>query len=535
MQDIGRGQGRDRSRSGSEEQSLVRYYQTLRERRWLIVACTVLALVAAGVYVKVATRTYQATAEMEVQAASPDEAVLSTLPVLRQTGDPTEDVLTGASYVTTLTVATAVVHALHLKMSPSAALGDISSSPIGQASLVAVVASASSPQLAQSLANEFVQQTIVTTTATMHAQINAELPLLQTQLLTIPPNQRSTSALDQTIEEYQLLQKQPNPTLVSQAPAALPTSPSSPKTKLTLIAGLFAGLLLGVGAAFAFHALDPRLRREEQLRDLLDLPVLARIPRERKRSTLPLLPTDLSIAAQEGFRTLRTTITARGSSGESNSYLVTGSAPAEGKSTTAISLALAFAQGGRRVILIEADLRKPTFATVFGLKSFYGVEQVLIGEVDLAHALEPVRLDGTSMRVLAAHQSGAELADRMSFAIVRKLINDAKSQADVVVIDSPPLTEVIDALPFAQLADEVVIVARLDYSRLNRLVELDELLSQHGAAASGLVLVGETQRRQYYYASVPTDRPIEPPPRRSSRPAADGRELPAPQPERSGS
>jgi len=536
MQDIGRGQGRDRSRSGSEEQSLVRYYQTLRERRWLIVACTVLALIAAGVYVKVATKVYQATAELEVQPVSPSNSVLATLPILQQSGDPTEDVLTGASFVTTPAVAKAVVAALHLKMSPGDALADISSSPIGQAGLVAVQASASSPGLAQRLANSFVDQTVALSTQRMHQAIAAELPTLKTQVLAIPPAERyGDGSLGQELDELTQLLNQNDPTLIAIAPAALPTSPSSPKTKLTLIAGLFAGLLLGVGAAFAFHALDPRLRREEQLRDLLDLPVLARIPRERKRSTLPLLPTDLSIAAQEGFRTLRTTITARGSSGESNSYLVTGSAPAEGKSTTAISLALAFAQGGRRVILIEADLRKPTFATVFGLKSFYGVEQVLIGEVDLAHALEPVRLDGTSMRVLAAHQSGAELADRMSFAIVRKLINDAKAQADVVVIDSPPLTEVIDALPFAQLADEVVIVARLDYSRLNRLVELDELLSQHGAAASGLVLVGETQRRQYYYASVPTDRPIEPPPRRSSRPAADGRELPAPEPERSGS
>jgi polysaccharide biosynthesis transport protein len=506
MSDFDQLRGWERGRGVSDEQSLVRYYRILRERWWVVVACTILAVVAALVYVKTAPKTYQAQAVMEVQAASPTNTVLSTLPVLLQTGDPTEDVLTGASYVTTIPVATAVVHALNLKISPSSALGDISSSPIGQASLVAVVATSSSPQLAASLATEFVRQTIITTTATMHATIATELPLLQKQLLTIPPNQRNASALAQTIDEYQLLQTENNPTLRSQAPAAVPTSPSSPKTKLTLIAGLFAGLLLGIGGVFAMHALDPRLRQEEQLRARLDIPILARIPRDRRRGALPMLPTELSVTSREGYRTLRTTLTLRRPANSSGAYLVTGSSPSEGKSTTALSLAVSLAQGGRRVILIEADFRKPTFARTLGLTAYYGTEQVLIGEVELPSALEIVRLESTSIRVLAAHHSGVTIADRLSSAIVRKLITNAKAIADDVVIDSPPLTEVIDALPFAQYADEVLIVARLGHSRINRLVELDDLLAQQGVVRSGIVLIGETHHaRQYYYAPDPED------------------------------
>src|ERR1700735_4362032 len=107
--------GRQRRASSSEDQSLLRYWTVLRERVWVIAACTALVFAAAIAYVAVAPRTYQAQAEMEVQAASSGDAVLSGLPVLHQTGDPTQDVLTGASLVTTQPVALAVVHSLHLK------------------------------------------------------------------------------------------------------------------------------------------------------------------------------------------------------------------------------------------------------------------------------------------------------------------------------------------------------------------------------------------------------------------------------------
>jgi capsular exopolysaccharide synthesis family protein len=528
MAESSRGYGRERARGNADTQSLLRYYRVLRERVWLILGCTVLALAAAGAYVKLAPRTYTAQAEMEVQAASPSAAVLSSLPILHQTGDPTEDVLTGASLVTTPRVATAVVRVLRLSISPGAALAAVTSSPVGQASLVAVQANSSSPQLAQHLANAFVQQTIALSTAEMHASISAELPTL----VSTDPTTRATVA------ELQLLLHQNDPTLRQIAAASLPTGPSSPKTKLTLVAGLFGGLLLGVGAALAFHAFDPRLRRESQLRDLLGLPILAQVPLERyRRRPWPLLPSELSVSSNEGYRTLRTALAAKGPSGQARSYLVTGSAPSEGKTTTAISLAVALAQGGGRVILIEADVRKPTFAATFGLKDFAGIEQVLIGEAELSQALVPVRAEGTSMRVLAAERSGVELANRLSYAVTRKLLDDAKAISDFVVIDSPPLTEVIDALPFAQLADEVLIVARLDRSRLNKLAELDALLTEYGAATSGLLLVGGPHRPQYYGVAGNGADPDSRASRRRPAPRGDRSERPQrePSPPRGGS
>jgi Mrp family chromosome partitioning ATPase len=482
-----------------ERSGFKRYYETLRERLWLIAACTVVTLAAAAVYVSVAPRSYTAEAELLINPASSSNTILFNLPVLHTSGDPTRDVLTAASLVTTPQVADAVIRALNLRTTPSDLLAKIQATPVGQSNIVAVQAVASSPQQAQRLGNAFTSETIAVRTAALHAALAQLIPPLRAQVATLPVNQRNGSgSLGDQLSQLEQLQSGSDPTLGIAAPAELPTGPTSPRTKLSLAAGLFAGLLIGIGAAFALSALDPRLRREEQLRELLaGVPVLTRIPRvSPKPKARPLLPEELSFGAQEGYRTLRTTLATRAGS-EPQAYLVTGCGPSEGKTTSAIGLAVALAQGGGRVILIEADLRRPTIASALGLKLHYGTEQVLIGEVDLANALTTVTFDGKPLRILAAHRSGVELADRLSFAVARQLIATAKEDADFVVIDSPPLTAVIDALPLAQLADEVLIVVRLGQSRLTKLSDLEELLSHQAAHPTGIVLVGASAATGY--------------------------------------
>jgi polysaccharide biosynthesis transport protein len=500
-----------------EPDSMLRYLSVLRERIWLIVLCTVLVFAAAVVYVVLAPKTYTATAQLQVSAAPSSDSVLSTLPVLHASGDPTQDVLSGAELVTSPQVAAAVVKSLGLTVSTNTALGWISATPIGQSSFVAVEADTDSAALSQRVADAFVNETIAQTTASMHAAIASQLPGMEAQLAAIPAAQRyGPGTQGDTVQELQALETQPNPTLILGSTATLPTAPSSPKKKLTLIAGLIAGLVLGVGVAFAAHALDPRLRRASQLRDLLGVPVLARILKERRGRVLPLLPTELSISSQEGYRTLRTMLSVRRGA-ESPVYLVTGSGPGEGKSTTAISLAWSLAHTGASVILIEADVRRPTFAAAFELSYFSGIDQVLTDEVSLVSALAPVLLDDTGIRVLAARHSGFDLSDGLTHDVALRLLDDAKTLADYVVIDSPPLTVVSDALPFAQLADEIVVVARLDVSRLNRLIELDDLLRNNGVRATGIVVVGDSHSAgDAYYSGYSNGKRPPLPARRSS-------------------
>ncbi len=441
---------------------------------------------------------------MLVSPVPPTSSALIGLPVLHSSSDPTRDVLTAASLITTPQVAIAVVRALHLQETPTSLLQSVQSTPVGGSNLVSVQAQTASAPMAQAIANGFVRQVIATRAAALHSAIAVVIPGLKKQAAALQPAERNLPGnIGDQLSQLEQLKSSNDPTITSAAPAQLPTGPYSPRTKLALAAGLVGGLILGIGAAFARNALDPRLRRGEQLRELFDVPILTRIPRERRPTKGPMCPSELSFGATEGYRTLRTVLTSR-AAGKTSAFLVTGSSPTEGKTTTAINLAAALAQGGSRVILIEADLRRPTIADALGLSVEWGTEHVLIGKATIQQTLTVARFDGAVVRVLAVHQAGAELADRLSVGAAQHLIREAMKLCDFVVIDGPPLTAVIDALPFAVLADQVLVVAKLGASRLSKLSELHELLLEQTRNATGIVLIGESSPRRkepYYYNS----------------------------------
>ena len=486
-------------------EGLVHYVEVVRERLRLIVACVLVATLAAGAYAKLTTPTWKAQSNLLFTPVSGNTGSLIGLGLIVSSGSPTNDVSTAASFVTTPEVA-ALVAARIGHTTPSAVLGQVAAVPVAQSNVIAITATASSATRAQAIANAFALGTVQNRTQTLHQQINAIIPPLQAQVQALPPAQRTgQGSLGERLASLQALRAGPDPTIGVESFAQRPGSPSSPKTKLSIVAGLLVGLVIGLAVAFAQEGLDPRVRREERLRRIFRLPVLARIPRERHRSSrgLPLRPSDLSPAVHESYRMLRVSLSARGSSATARSVMVTGSTRSEGKSTVALNLAATLAQGGKEVILVEADLRRPSLASALGIRPDLGMDDVLMNEVELEDALITVDWLGENLRMLLVGQAGPYLADGL-LAATDQLVQRVEALSDYVVFDAPPVTEVSDVLPLTRQVDDVLIVARLGHSRADQLVNLGEVLARQDVRPAGLVIVGDDLgQANGYYAVAP--------------------------------
>lgn len=503
-------QADDWLRPRAETRNAIRYLDTIRERWWLIAGLTLLAVLAAFVYVETATKQYRAEATILITPVSNNESSNTGLGLITESNDPTQTVSTAARLISTPAAAQLTKSRLKLPESAQSLLGDVSVEPIAQSSLIAVQAKRTSATGAALVASTFAKSAVELATEELHASIAAELPALERQLASLPPAERTGSGtLGQRVATLQALQTAPNPTLRVASIATPPTSPSSPQKKLALVAGLIGGLIIGLGAAFASQALDPRLRREEQVREIFRLPILAHVPRvDHARGVGPLSPARLTPVATEAYRTLRATVTA--TVGEDHrSILITGSSEGEGKSTTAINYAAALAMTERRVLLIEGDLRRPRLAQALGIRPVsVGVGAVLVNQVSMADAVITSELS-ENLGLLLVERTAGSLADRLSLPSAHKLVEEAQELFDYVVIDSPPLTDVIDTLPLAQEVDTVLIVARIGTSSLKRLVSLGELLEQGGITPAGVVVIGrERFTNSYYYGTTAAAEPV---------------------------
>ncbi|HEX8075589.1 MAG TPA: Wzz/FepE/Etk N-terminal domain-containing protein [Thermoleophilaceae bacterium] len=508
-----------------EQQGLQRYVNTIRERIKLILAVTLLTTGAAVAYVLLAEKEYTAEADMLVTPAPSDDPALSGLPLIKTSSDPTRDVETAARLIVNRDVALRVRSDLGLTDSATVLKNRVKAEPVAQSNIVSISAVGDSPRKAQRLANAFARAVIEVQTDQLRRALDKKIANLQSQLQALGAGARGGNqpgSLGAQLASLQALRSGDDPTLSVETRAAPPDGPSSPKKKLSIVAGLLAGLILGIGSAFALQVLDPRLRREEQLRSLYGLPILGRIPKEGRRGgQRALAPERLSPATLEAYRTLRATLAAsRGAVVATNApaVLVTSPSPSEGKSTTAINLASSLALAGNSVILIEADLRRPSIGEALGVSGEFGTGTVLLGMANLQEALVETKAYGRYLRLLLADKSGAAsgfMADQLFLPAARTLVEDAKGLADYVIVDSPPLSEVIDALPLAQRVDEVLVVVRLGKTQLLKLQNLAELLARHDIEPVGFSVVGvQATGEGYYYTPTSTA-----PERGRSRPA----------------
>lgn len=240
-------------------------------------------------------------------------------------------------------------------------------------------------------------------------------------------------------------------------PATAPTSYSSPNTKVNIALGLVLGIILGVCTAIVRSALDTRIRGELDLQRISDAPLLGGISYDEDASKKPLLTQAPPQGPRaESFRQIRTNLQFANINSKSKSMLVTSSLPGEGKSTTAVNMAIAMAEAGRKVALIDADLRRPMIATYLGLEPNAGLTTALLGDTNVEDVMQPWGED--DLYVLTAGQIPPNPSELLGSNAMSELLRQLEAAFDIVIVDAPPLIPVTDGSVLAQQVGGVLLV-----------------------------------------------------------------------------
>jgi len=273
-------------------------------------------------------------------------------------------------------------------------------------------------------------------------------------------------------------------TRVSDAQPAL--SPSSPNVPLNLALGALVGLALGVGIAVLRSVLDTRVRSQRDVAQVTDTPLIGAIAFDAKAKERPLIVhADPLSPRAESFRALRTNLQFLDMGGRS-SFVVTSSVPSEGKSTTTINLAIALADAGKKVALIDTDLRKPKAAEYLGIEGGVGLTDVLIGRVRLGDVMLP--WGGRSLYVLPAGKIPPNPSELLGSPQMHTLLEVLERDFDVVLCDAPPLLPVTDAAILAKSTSGAILAVAAGRTTRHQLTAAVDALQTVGAKVAGIVM-----------------------------------------------
>jgi capsular exopolysaccharide synthesis family protein len=287
-----------------------------------------------------------------------------------------------------------------------------------------------------------------------------------------------------------------------------------PRTKRNGLIAFCLGIMLALIVVFLMDALDTRVRSADTIRDALGLPLLGRLPappaRLVKGGGIVMLNEPASFEA-EAFKVLRASFDFANGEHGSRTVMFTSAGNTEGKSTTAANLAVALARAGRHVILVDADLRRPTLHTIFGLDERPGLTDVELGDAQLENALRVIpftdaasgadAVNGASRRSgrLQVLPAGHALHDPDELGAERasgRIIQRARELADIVLVDAAPLL-VGDAIALSAHVDALVLITRLSATRRSTLDEVGRILDASPAIKLGFVLTGAEKGEGY--------------------------------------
>lgn len=295
-------------------------------------------------------------------------------------------------------------------------------------------------------------------------------------------------------------------------PPALPSSPVAPKTEQNVAIGIVLGLLAGVGLALLINALDRRVKSKEQLEEISGKPVVGSIPfrksEDKEGGAEHIVPfREGHSPAAESFRRLRTNLQFLHVDNPPRVIVLTSSVATEGKSETAINLSLALAESGNRVLLIEADLRRPLVVSYMSMPDKVGLTNILSGQAEFADVVQETRHEGVDL--LACGPLPPNPSELIASEMARQLLEDLREAYDYVIIDSPPLLPVTDGALLSRIADGALLVVRTHRTTGDQVAQALDNLEKADATLLGVVTVANKPAKKrssgyydsYYYSS----------------------------------
>jgi tyrosine-protein kinase len=493
------------------------YLRVLRRGAWLVILCTAISAAGAVWLSLQQQRLYQASAD--VFLSTQNLAATLTNVQLPYT-DPIREATTQADFARNREIAARALESSgYSDRDPNTLLGSSSVTAAPNANVLTFTVTDSDPEDAERLATAYARAY-----ATYRREVETEDVVdvreeLDKRLREFDtPSQRRSNAFANLVEQSQNLRTLErliarNALLVRPAGNAVQIQPKPVRNG---VLGGLLGLMLGVGLAFVADALNTRVRTAAEVQEQLELPLLGRLPepprKVRSKDQLIMLA-DPDARGAEAFRILATNIDFVNLDHRARSIMITSAARAEGKSTTAANLAVTLARSGRRVIVVDLDLRLPSLERYFGLQNKPGLTHVMLGRVQLDDALVPIPVvdsersspsgNGTIGGVLKALPTGALPPNPSEFArsdALADILHRLKERADVVIVDAPPLLGLSDAVALTAAVDAVLLVTKLSELRRPVLHETARILESAPIVKLGFVVTGAEPEEAYGYA-----------------------------------
>jgi capsular exopolysaccharide synthesis family protein len=271
--------------------------------------------------------------------------------------------------------------------------------------------------------------------------------------------------------------------------------PSKPKVKMNMLMGIAAGLILGISLAFFLEYIDTSVKTMDDVTKLLAVPVMGVIPKRIRRLTRD----GKYLPSSEAYRILKTNVDLFSKKSGATCFGVTSGGMSEGKSSAVFNLATVWAASGRRVLIIDGDMHRPSQHRLFGVENGLGLSHCLAGTVTLDEAILPTRVNDLYLLTAGSHRKGG--GGVLNSESMKQLIDMARNLFDVVLIDSPPILGVSDALILCSVADWSIVVIQQGRLPRSMLPRVKNTIENTGGRLLGVVLnkvdVHHDQNYQY--------------------------------------